>query len=267
MNDGVTFCISTFNNEKYISETFKVLVEYDWTIPVTFVVSDDASTDNTVEIIKNIIREHKNQSIRLLSNSVNVGGSGNFVRMLDFIDTKYMMFLDGDDFYECSMIEKLYFQIEKTEVNALSGYMNQKSKGELLLQFTKITFFNFCLGKRFPITACIMKNDDVLLGIWKEFIPKGPRNQGDLTLCLSLLVREPVYKFPLYIFDYNERNKLGETNYNSITSNYNKIKDRFELVCLNYKLYWKRPSYYCIFIWFFVKSIGSYLTRMFSKRK
>ncbi len=65
----VTVIIPAFNEEKNIGEAIKSIVNQDWPGSIEMVIVDGNSTDNTVEIIKQIsLNLPANRSIKILSN-------------------------------------------------------------------------------------------------------------------------------------------------------------------------------------------------------
>lgn len=66
--------LATFNGEKYIENLFKSLINQ--TYPANkIIIFDDASSDNTVNIIKEIIKEYNLKNVSLNINKSNMGSS------------------------------------------------------------------------------------------------------------------------------------------------------------------------------------------------
>ena len=123
----------------------------------------------------------------------------------------------------------------------------------------RISFLSFCLGRRFPLTGTLIRVNSNLFDFWYKAIPKGPRNQGDLTLCLSLLRRGSIVQLPVFGLRYNKRNVDGESNYNSITSKSQKMFDKLSLINLNLGWYWYDPRFYLLYLWFCLKYVKNFV--------
>ena len=88
----VSVCIASFNGEKYIQEQlFSILKQLDTKDEV--IISDDSSTDNTIEVIKNII----DPRIKLFVNNTFRDPIKNFQNALINAQGDYIFLSDQDD--------------------------------------------------------------------------------------------------------------------------------------------------------------------------
>ena len=99
----VSVCIPVYNFEKYIGETLDSLVTQTYS-NIEIIVSDNASTDNTPGIIREIAK--KDPRIKLLSNKTNIGYVNNVNKLVDSAASEYVAIYHGDDLYGRTMIEK-----------------------------------------------------------------------------------------------------------------------------------------------------------------
>lgn len=90
MKNKITIGIPTHNSSKTIKETIESALSQEYPAKEILII-DDASTDNTVEIIKQY------PQIRLIQNEVNLGIGKNLVKLLDNCSTRYIMYLSSDD--------------------------------------------------------------------------------------------------------------------------------------------------------------------------
>lgn len=95
----VSVVIYCFNQEKYIEQAVKSVLMQKVDFPYEIIISDDASTDSTPDILKNLAEENKN--IRLFLHPVNLGGHGksNFKFAMDQAKGEYIVVLEGDDYW------------------------------------------------------------------------------------------------------------------------------------------------------------------------
>jgi glycosyltransferase involved in cell wall biosynthesis len=109
----VNICIPAFNAGKTIGETIKSLLVQTYQ-NFEIHVSDNASTDNTVEEV----RYFKDPRVFIHRNEVNVGGEENFDICLHLGRGKYTAIFHADDIYEPTMLAA---QVEFLECNPAAG--------------------------------------------------------------------------------------------------------------------------------------------------
>ena len=86
-----------YNAEKYIEKCIKSVASQDYDNWEMWIV-DDCSTDNTVEIAKNVISDlPSNMKIHLIENKENRGALYNQVQIIEKQGNDIIMLLDGDD--------------------------------------------------------------------------------------------------------------------------------------------------------------------------
>ena len=88
----VTVLMPTYNVAPWVEEAIRSVLRQTYR-DFELLVVDDASTDNTLEVVRTI----DDPRIRIASFPDNVGLSENLNRGLDFIDTEYFARMDGDD--------------------------------------------------------------------------------------------------------------------------------------------------------------------------
>ena len=116
----VSVLIPTYNSELYIKNTLESILNQTYK-NLEIVVIDDASTDNTVEILK----RYKDERIKLYVNSKNLGISGNMNKGIRLSHGKYLAIMDADDWsYPYRIEEQVHLMEENPEVVLCSGYMD-----------------------------------------------------------------------------------------------------------------------------------------------
>ncbi|MGE5548193.1 MAG: glycosyltransferase [Solirubrobacterales bacterium] len=95
MSPSVCVGVATYNNQPHIRECLDSILAQD--VPrLRVVVSDDASSDATPEILADYARRYPDRMTVLL-NPRNLGVSGNVNRILEQVDDDYFCYLPGDD--------------------------------------------------------------------------------------------------------------------------------------------------------------------------
>jgi glycosyltransferase involved in cell wall biosynthesis len=110
----LSVCITTFNVEKYIAQTIESVLSQKTSFDYEIIVGEDRSTDNTVSILRKFEAEYPNK-IRLIHNKENLGMMKNFIKTIEFANSKYIAILDGDDYWTDD--SKLQKQFEFLESN------------------------------------------------------------------------------------------------------------------------------------------------------
>ena len=92
----IDILMATYNGEKFIREQIDSIINQsysDWHL----IISDDCSSDNTVNIIKKYKAKYPDK-ISIYENTVRSGSAkANFYRLLSHINNEYVMFADQDD--------------------------------------------------------------------------------------------------------------------------------------------------------------------------
>ena len=138
MSKLVSVCIATYNGEKYIKEQLDSILNQTYH-NIEIIIQDDASTDNTIDIIKN----YKNQKIQLFQNPNNLGYIKNFETLIQRANGDYIALCDQDDIWVESKIEKLLQNIHSFSLiysNSLLIDKEAKSLNRTLSQHLKNNF-------------------------------------------------------------------------------------------------------------------------------
>lgn len=109
----ISVCIVCYNQEKYIRQCIESVLSQETSFDVEIIVGDDASTDDTPNIIKSIQGEHPGK-IKAIYRKENVGASENCLSLYREATGKYIAHLDGDDYF---LPGKLQCQVEFMEKN------------------------------------------------------------------------------------------------------------------------------------------------------
>ena len=151
----VSVPVVTYNSEKTIVETLDSI--YNQTYPnLELIVSDDCSSDNTVEIVREWIDEHKDRFVRteLITIPENKGVSANYNRAADACYGEWVKDFDGDDIMlpECiqTYVEyvtshpKTIYVFSKVEV-----FGGDEKRRRNMTNFGKYDFFNWSKQRQY----------------------------------------------------------------------------------------------------------------------
>lgn len=118
MNDQplVSIGMPVYDGERFIEETIESLLAQTYR-NYEIIISDNASSDRTREIVAEYIQLHSN--ISLQSNNHNVGAIRNFQRVFDLANGKYFMWASDHDLWRADCIERYVNVLEADRTIAL----------------------------------------------------------------------------------------------------------------------------------------------------
>jgi glycosyltransferase involved in cell wall biosynthesis len=100
----VSVCVVTYNQEKYIADCLRSIVEQTVEFDYEVIVSDDFSTDGTREIIKAFAEKYP-AIVKPVLHDVNLGPYRNFIDTHNRARGDYVAHCDGDDLFAPNKLE------------------------------------------------------------------------------------------------------------------------------------------------------------------
>lgn len=102
----VSVLLATFNGEKYLKEQIDSLLQQTFQ-DFAIYISDDNSSDKTVEIINDYVVNYPNKVFFLAKTRRSGSAKGNFLYLLEQVDSDVYLFCDQDDVWTANHIEVL----------------------------------------------------------------------------------------------------------------------------------------------------------------
>lgn len=129
--------LATYNGERYIQRQLQSLYEQSEQ-PYEVVISDDGSKDNTVNIVRNFIDDHKLENWKLLQNSGAHGIGNNFLNALKHCTGDIFFLCDQDDIWFSDKIKDMsrLFQKDYSCVISSMKYINDDKELSIGTAFT-----------------------------------------------------------------------------------------------------------------------------------
>lgn len=124
----VSIVMPAYNCEKYVIEAIDSVLAQTYSNWELLVI-DDGSKDNTLRIINEF--GNKDSRIKALPNDKNMGVSATRNRGIDLASGDWIAFLDSDDMWEPSKLEKQFKAAQESSAEFLftgSSYVNEESK-------------------------------------------------------------------------------------------------------------------------------------------
>lgn len=185
----VSIITPVFNSSKFLEETIASVLNQtftDW----EWMITDDKSTDNSLEIIQKI----NDSRIQLILSDKN-GGAGHARNLsLKQASGRFITFLDADDFWEPNFLEEMisFMKKENTEL-AYSNYARCDANLNPVIDDFKadkpVTFDNLLKTCRLSLLSSMYDSQKV----GKEYFPEGSKRE-DHVMWLNLLKKIPVGK-------------------------------------------------------------------------
>ncbi len=110
----VSIIIPVYNEKKFVKNCLVSCMNQTLE-DIEIIVVDDKSTDNTVEIVKDIMREDSRIKLIELDKNYRQGYARNIA--IEQATSDYIMFLDADDSYDKTCAEKLYNKIVEDDAD------------------------------------------------------------------------------------------------------------------------------------------------------
>lgn len=156
----MSILVISFNHSKFIEKCINSLLIQDFPYSFEIVLSDDASSDDTVDIINELLKSHpRKEIVQCFFQKNNLGIRANIEFALKRCKGKYIAICEGDDFWIRK--DKLSIQFSELEANP-----------NLSAVFTDVQIVddNGCLLKNYygrPNNDVLYTNDL----IWRHYIP------------------------------------------------------------------------------------------------
>jgi glycosyltransferase involved in cell wall biosynthesis len=94
----LSVCLLTYNHSRYIRQAIESALEQKTTFEWQLIIADDCSTDGTKDILLDYKRKHPDR-ITLILQERNVGPEKNWLDLISYPKTRYLLYGEGDDYF------------------------------------------------------------------------------------------------------------------------------------------------------------------------
>lgn len=205
--------ITTFNYARYIERAIRSCL--DQSMPKNkyeIIVVDDASTDNTQQILSNYKEE-----IRIITFTENKGLAAARNEGVRKARGQYVLFIDADDYihHDLLKIQSLYLE-ENHELDAVSVDYFLVDEKENNREWVK--------SEEKPIACGIMFRKDLLVDIGLYDEQFRAREEEDLRI--RFLQKFSIYPIPLPLYRYRRHDKNLTNNLDAMQNAANQLKNK-----------------------------------------
>lgn len=162
-SDLVSIIIPVYNCEKYIAEAIKSVKEQEYQ-KWELIIVNDKSTDNSINIIKEEIKEIK-QDVILIDSPKNYGTAISRNIALNNAKGRYIAYLDADDIWEKQKLrEQINFMKTNNIAFSYTDYTRINEKGTTLKKVVvpKVITYNTLLKNAMILTSTIIINTELI---------------------------------------------------------------------------------------------------------
>ena len=185
----VSIITPCYNSSNFLEETIQSVLHQNFT-DWEWIITDDKSSDNSVEIIK----KHQDSRIILIEAEKN-GGAGHARNLsLEKATGRYITFLDADDYWEPNFLSEMisFMQSENAELAYCTYARCDEHLQPKIADFEadiEVNFDNLLKTCRLSLLASMYNSERV----GKEFFPEGSKRE-DHVMWLNLLKKIPYGK-------------------------------------------------------------------------
>lgn len=154
----VTAC---YNEEKNIEKILKNWVNFlklnKYISSFEIVITDDGSTDKTVQKIRNLTKKHK--QIKLFRFNKNMGASLAFINSIKKSKKKYILINDSDDQFPIKNINKMFNKIKNEQYDVVIGSRNRLKEFNILTlgSYLSSKLLNLIFNSKIADFNCALK--------------------------------------------------------------------------------------------------------------
>ena len=210
----VSVVLSTYNGNKYIIEQLDSIRFQTYYIDEV-IISDDSSTDNTADIVKNYIDKYELSNWEFTINETNIGWKRNFVKLLQKATGDYIFPCDQDDIWNKDKIEKMISIAFTNKTQLLvSSYSSFNMNGDTAVfpshrnyseEIRKLDFKDYPLYVKWPgCTYCINKD---LIKYYSKYSFDGYPHDAFLFRTAAIL--DGLYLFDSSTISYRRHNNTA----------------------------------------------------------
>lgn len=120
----LSFCIPTYNRANFLGQTLSSIAdqitEYFLTDSIEVCISDNASTDNTDDVIHKFKKHYPSVQLVYSKNSVNLGADRNYLKVVEIANGEYCWLMGSDDIVPPGAIAKVLCNLNSADIHLLA---------------------------------------------------------------------------------------------------------------------------------------------------
>ena len=138
----ISIAMATYNGEKYLKEQLDSIYAQTYK-NIEVIVTDDCSTDKTVEILEEYVKSHE---LKYYINEKNLGFVKNFEKAVSLCQGEYIALSDQDDIWFPNKLVELLEHIEEYSLICSDAILVDNNRNEIKPSLLKLTHKNVFTG-------------------------------------------------------------------------------------------------------------------------
>ena len=255
----IDILLATYNGDKYIGEQLGSIINQtyqDWIV----YIRDDGSNDDTVSIIKSYTALYPDKFVFIDDSLPSGSAKANFLKLLQYSKSEYVMFCDQDDVWLNDKIEntlKLMVQIETeqdvmcpvlvhTDLTVVDSNLDVISNSFFdyqKLSKSKVKLANLLVQNN--VTGCTVMVNRLLVDIaTKEVSPKCLMHDWWFALFAQAYGKIAFLDKPTILYRQHSSNQVGAKNSNGMAFILNRLKNFKKIQEAIYDTYNQADGFY-----------------------
>lgn len=162
MNPKVSVVVTVYNGEDYLEECLDSIINQTLK-EIEIICVDDGSRDNSLNILERY-SEYDNRVIVLQQENQGAGPARNFG--MSIAKGEYIIFLDCDDVFELTMMEKMYLECQKYDLDLVVCRSNQFKSNDTKVIDSTWTIKTKLLPQKKVFSAQEIEKDFFMVFVW-----------------------------------------------------------------------------------------------------
>lgn len=207
----LSVCVRSYNQCEFLKIAIDSILSQKTTFDFNIIVSDDCSTDGTRELLQDYSAQYPGKFC-LVFGEKNIGGPNNFRRVIETAQSKYVAFMDGDDYWVDNYKLQKQYDFMTTHPEYVGCFHNayvRVNDCEDLCLFNS-EFLNSCITFEtivrkhwfMPTSSEFVVRESIFFPEWYDTVPN-----DDYVINLGIAMRGNFYYMPDVMSVYRKHEK------------------------------------------------------------
>lgn len=214
MTNLISVVVTCYNHENYIEQCLRSIFKQTYR-NIELIVLDDGSTDNSSEIIQEVLKE--SPFVTTFESHENIGVVRTRNKGLNLLNGDYFLFVDSDDFLDETYVEELYECAINRQADIVYCDLFNFEKNEVYLKAQEFGIHSILVSNY--ISNCSLVKKTILKGTYYDETLSGKKLE-DYDFFLNLIINngakavyQPNAKLNYRVFEKDSISKRDSVRY------------------------------------------------------